>query len=164
MTHGIKHFLWRDGRPRWVPSPRLRGRGARGRDLKDADGQWLDIGAAINLAIKINDEWSVNGPKPQAADPPGFVYFMRAGDAVKIGYSTDVMQRRTELQTGSAEVIDMIVAVRRRKSFERMLHRRFARHRLHGEWFKAVPAIIALMASIQHGEAEEGTPAGLTET
>jgi hypothetical protein len=50
------YFAWRAGRPRWVPGPKLRAKGWRGRDLKDHEGQWLGYGAAIEAAIEINED------------------------------------------------------------------------------------------------------------
>lgn len=41
---------WRDGRPRWEPSPASRRAGLKGKDLKDAAGAWLSHGAAIDVA------------------------------------------------------------------------------------------------------------------
>lgn len=46
-------FQWRDGRPRWVPSPARRREGWRGADLKDAWGAWLPEGKAIERAREI---------------------------------------------------------------------------------------------------------------
>lgn len=40
---------WRDGRPRWEPSPSSRAAGLKGRDLKHADGSWLSHGEAVDL-------------------------------------------------------------------------------------------------------------------
>jgi len=50
----VPYLVWRDGRPRWVPGPRLRAAGHKGRDLKGADGKWLKMGAAIEAAKAIN--------------------------------------------------------------------------------------------------------------
>lgn len=47
LRNGLK---WRDGRPRWEPSPANRKLGIGGMDLKGEDGAWLDRGGAINAA------------------------------------------------------------------------------------------------------------------
>ncbi len=47
-------FKWRDGRPRWEPSPRLRELGYRARDLKNDDGAWMNIWEACAAAEEIN--------------------------------------------------------------------------------------------------------------
>ncbi|HRN83246.1 MAG TPA: hypothetical protein PK857_00380 [Hyphomicrobium sp.] len=61
-----RYLKWRDGRPRWEPGPKLRHAGFNGRDLKDAHGQWLSKGAAVEAADAINaevDEWVATGEK-----------------------------------------------------------------------------------------------------
>lgn len=64
-------FRWRDGRPRWEPSPTRRAQGWKGCDLKDAWKQWLAKGPAIARAETIAGvvaAWSSG-----AAVPGGFV-------------------------------------------------------------------------------------------
>lgn len=62
------YFKWRDGRPRWEPGPGLRARGVKGCDLKDEQGRWLDIGAAIAAARKRNADLAAG--VGAAATPP----------------------------------------------------------------------------------------------
>jgi hypothetical protein len=47
LRNGLK---WRDGRPRWEPSPKNREIGLKGRDLKRPDGEWMDRGEALSAA------------------------------------------------------------------------------------------------------------------
>lgn len=47
LRNGLK---WRDGRPRWEPSPANRALGVKGRDLKRLDGTWMSRGEAITAA------------------------------------------------------------------------------------------------------------------
>jgi integrase len=47
LRNGLK---FRDGRPRWEPSPAARKAGIKGVDLKDEAGAWLERGAAIAAA------------------------------------------------------------------------------------------------------------------
>jgi len=50
----IPYFVWRDGRPRWVPGPRVRALGFKGQDLKDAAGAWLSRSLARHAAEELN--------------------------------------------------------------------------------------------------------------
>lgn len=62
-------FKWRDGRPRWEPSPSRRRLGWRGVDLKDAWGKWLAKGPAIERAeaiAKAVSAWVAGEPAPPA--------------------------------------------------------------------------------------------------
>jgi hypothetical protein len=65
----VPYLLWRDGRPRWVPSPRLRGMGHKGQDLKAADGTWLDYPAAVQRAMTINANLDQMLPAQAATTP-----------------------------------------------------------------------------------------------
>lgn len=47
LRNGLK---WRDGRPRWEPSPANRACGFKGMDLKSHDGAWMDRGTATSAA------------------------------------------------------------------------------------------------------------------
>lgn len=60
-------FRWRDGRPRWEPSPTRRAEGWRGTDLKDGWRRWLDKGEAIKRAEAIAAAvagWAAGEPVP----------------------------------------------------------------------------------------------------
>lgn len=47
LRNGLK---WRDGKPRWEPSPAARALAIKGLDLKDQAGEWMERGAAIASA------------------------------------------------------------------------------------------------------------------
>lgn len=73
------------------------------------------------------------------------IYFVQGENfgPVKIGYTSalDARDRLSQLQTGSP--VRLVLAAQRPGSHhdERELHRRFAQHRLHGEWFTPTGAI-----------------------
>lgn len=72
-------FQWRDGRPRWVPSPTRRSQGWKGVDLKDAWGKWLAKGQAVERADAIAAAvagWTLGQPVPGA-----FLHFAPKGAA-----------------------------------------------------------------------------------
>jgi hypothetical protein len=64
MKLRIPYLQWRNGRPRWEPGPGLRAKGWKGRDLKDENGAWLELIAAMERAKALNDEvaaWRMGG-------------------------------------------------------------------------------------------------------
>lgn len=75
-TFKVEYLLWRDGRPRWHPGPRLRRAGFKGRDLKDDRGQWLGLEAAIAVAKELNAEvetWRASGERRRRpVAPPAY--------------------------------------------------------------------------------------------
>lgn len=54
MKNKPRLMVWRDGRPRWEPSPTARTFGFKGVDLKDENGRWLSYEDAVARADEIN--------------------------------------------------------------------------------------------------------------
>lgn len=70
------------------------------------------------------------------------IYFIenRRANTIKIGYASGVggpEKRRKMLQTGCSDPLHLIGSIEGCEAEERKLHRRFARHHVRGEWFKA---------------------------
>lgn len=79
-------------------------------------------------------------PPPQPKPAPkivghGHVYFLRAGNVVKIGHSTNLRSRFKSLKTGIAEDARVVKIMPGGRNREREFHKRFAEYRLRGEWF-----------------------------
>lgn len=72
-----------------------------------------------------------------AAAQFGWVYFLRAGDLIKIGHSREPKARMLTLRGASPVGLDLLHIEPGPVSKERALHRRFNRLRSHGEWFRA---------------------------
>lgn len=73
-----------------------------------------------------------------------FVYFIASESGpIKIGIAANPVRRCKELQTSHHEKLDVLVTCAGGQRLEAEYHRRFAEHRLHGEWFERVPAILA---------------------
>lgn len=73
-----------------------------------------------------------------------FVYFV-GGDqgAIKIGFAKSPDDRLREIQVGSPIPLSILALVEGGPKLEKGYHRRFAAHRLHGEWFAPHPDILA---------------------
>jgi hypothetical protein len=65
------------------------------------------------------------------------VYFVRAEGcgAIKIGVSYDIVRRFEELQSASPVRLEILGAIPGGIPEEARLHRRFAKYRLHAEWY-----------------------------
>jgi len=68
------------------------------------------------------------------------VYFIRAGEYVKIGIAKDIKSRIAALQTGQPVKIEFCGAIRnitieQARRYERKLHEFFKNLRAEGEWF-----------------------------
>jgi hypothetical protein len=78
------------------------------------------------------------------------VYFAeRMNDnAIKIGFTSDVMRRVHELRKKQREAVELIACFPGSKPDELHLHRRFARSLIGEEWFKATPALREFISNI----------------
>ena len=75
-------------------------------------------------------------PEPkQNPRPSAVVYFIQAGEFVKIGFSVNPESRIDELKTGCPFELKLLTTVPGGKKMEKELHQIFAAHRQHGEWF-----------------------------
>lgn len=153
MTHGVKNFYWRDGRPRWIIGKGLRDRGFKGRDLKDKSGSWLPLEAALKMAAALNMEAGVTDyrPAPVTVAPSpakrrGFVYFLLVDDEhMKIGFAKQPDRRLAQLRVGIPGEINLFAAVPGTQADEQSLHALLARHRTQGEWFRATSPVMNCM-------------------
>lgn len=85
----------------------------------------------------------------------GYIYFLVAGDAIKIGFTTRPTVRIEALKTGLAEKIESIVIVRGSRSDEKRLHALLVHYRRNGEWFMNTDPVREVMAR----SAAKGRPA-----
>lgn len=83
--------------------------------------------------------------RPVAPSPRvQMVYFIgHIAHAIKIGIAENVAWRHRDLQACSPIKIDVLATTPGGRSAELEYHRRFAAHRLHGEWFNPHPDILA---------------------
>jgi Meiotically up-regulated gene 113 len=70
------------------------------------------------------------------------VYFVRGGDAVKIGRTGNLAARLRALATASAMPLELLAAVPGGRQLEAQLHRRWWHLHLRGEWFRADEALV----------------------
>ena len=70
-----------------------------------------------------------------------FIYFVRAGEFVKIGQSRNWKDRIATIQTGSPYTVVPLLVLKDHPYLERKLHNRFRNDRFRAEWFHFSPAI-----------------------
>jgi hypothetical protein len=70
------------------------------------------------------------------------VYFVRAGDAIKIGRTANLAARLRALATASAVPLELLAAVPGGREVEARLHRQWRHLHLRGEWFRADEALV----------------------
>ncbi len=128
-------------------------------------GSFETLSAALNFsceqillresALPEDDDEPFNSEADVVQDgfiPSGqVVYFLQAqtGGPIKIGWSTDVKRRLDALQPGCPYPLSILLCVRGTLFDEQLLHRKFARFRLHGEWFEPAEALLNYIVSVR---------------
>mgnify|MGYP001041608876 CR=1 FL=1 len=147
----LPYIVWRDGRPRWVPGPRLRGQGLRSKDLRHDDGRWFSLEEAEAYSLALLAKHKSGSRTRLMSGPPrtgvtGFIYFLWSGNFVKIGYSRGPLRRAEALLTGLAQGVRAFAAVPGSRADERRLHHALTDHRsMHGEWFTTEQPVLDTM-------------------
>ncbi|WP_027517823.1 GIY-YIG nuclease family protein [Bradyrhizobium sp. WSM1417] len=74
------------------------------------------------------------------------VYFVRAGEFIKIGSAADVRQRLINVQTGCPFTLEPLLVLRGGAARERQLHSRFRAGHIRGDWFRLTDDLLAFIA------------------
>lgn len=80
------------------------------------------------------------------------LYFIRAGDAVKIGRASDVWKRLANMQANNHLELNCICRLSGRGHEERGWQSYFKTHHIRGEWFQWTPALAAAIELARRGE------------
>ena len=90
-------------------------------------------------------------PGRPTADRSGRIYFFGEvdGGPIKIGFSSNFECRLRDIHALNCRPLILLASFDGHQSDEKRLHRRFERHKLHGEWFGAHPEILAEIDSIR---------------
>lgn len=80
------------------------------------------------------------------------IYFIEAVGMglIKIGYTIDPAKRFLSMLTVSPAPLSLLGSISGGPQKELEIHAALDEHRLHGEWFKKVPAVMALVATADH--------------
>lgn len=113
-TEACVDWTQREG---WKPEPPMYSR-LRERDIRQ---EILERDAAPKL------------PQPK---PCPVVYFIRCGEFIKIGYSSKLRERVSNIATSTPHKVELLGAISGGQKMERDMHKRFARCRHSREWFK----------------------------
>lgn len=117
-----------------------------------------DSDLAVSCQIGLNDSGTcekIDARLTQRRSPTvrGYVYFIRAGKFIKIGFSTRPMERLAALQTSHPGKLEILGTRQASRDFEGELHAHFASLRARGEWFRAEEPLLDYI--------EEYTPEGI---
>lgn len=78
------------------------------------------------------------------------IYFIRAGQFIKIGFTTKMpWARMAELQVGNPEEMTMLFFLPGTIEQEKDFHRKFYQLRARGEWFRLAPELVEFIESLK---------------
>jgi hypothetical protein len=80
------------------------------------------------------------------------LYFLGYPGRIKIGISRQVMRRLQEIANQMDQPPVLLGAVNGSRGFEKYLHKRLAKHRLHSEWFSDCEEVRDTMARVLNGD------------
>jgi len=80
----------------------------------------------------------------------GYVYFIKSSDMVKIGFSTDVVNRLSNLKVGNPFGSRLVAAIPGTEDTEAYFHKMFAEYRSQGEWFR-IDGLLKVMLKTMPG-------------
>jgi hypothetical protein len=85
------------------------------------------------------------------------IYFIEAVgmNLVKIGYTIDPARRFMTMLTMSPAPLSLLGSITGGPQKEAEIHGRLEPHRLHGEWFKMVPEVMAIVAAAEQHYGHE---------
>lgn len=109
------------------------------RNIVISGGQSTEIEARASMRDDIT-----NASLP-ADRPLQCVYFIRSGEYIKIGYTSDLPKRLSNLQTGNPHQLTVIhtILTRQAEEIEADLHEMFTEYHVSGEWFRLPDDAIA---------------------
>lgn len=83
------------------------------------------------------------------------LYFIRAGNAVKIGRTRKIWPRLASMQVGNHEQLNCLLVLRGRGQEEKEWHSRFHRHHIRGEWYRWNPKLAKEIAALQRAARDD---------
>jgi excisionase family DNA binding protein len=117
----------------------------RGRGARKVGRAWR-IPESVVTSAEVRDRVALECPR-FGDGARGFVYFLAAIDGpIKIGFARDVSERLAALQIANPHPLRLLASLPGTVRLERALHRRFAEHRLRGEWFRPAPELLECVA------------------
>lgn len=112
--------------------------------LESAHRRWVEM--TEQRAAKLTVELGEDADKDT---PDSVVYYLKFGDRIKIGFSTNLDNRLVALPHD-----ELLATEPGGRLLEARRHLQFKEHRITGEWFKPAPDLLAHIEQLRAAEAE----------
>lgn len=110
-----------------------------------SDVEWERRGQDVEALLRLKKGAKLEAGTFHVWGTKSLIYFIAVGDTVKIGISRDLPQRLRKIRTGLSSPIDSVYVETRQTFTELGMHKKFAHHRLRGEWFTLGDEIIGFI-------------------
>lgn len=99
----------------------------------------------VRIPLMAASDWTTEHANHKALRKRAYVYFATrpVDGAIKIGFTSDVQQRMSELGA------ELVVSIKGDSTLEAALHELFAGSRIEGEYFSATPELLDLIESLK---------------
>ena len=114
------------------------------RGIKKPPGRTWCLTELPKLAAKLGSVVEITAAVPKfrkaptrkQLHPPSQVYFIRCGEAVKIGISVKPYERIANLSSANHQKMELLATMDGSRKEEKAMHAKFAAYRIKGEWFR----------------------------
>jgi hypothetical protein len=109
------------------------------REIADELEQLASVGAGSLPVSRSNETWQEEDAQERNTRSTArkrWVYFVRAGNLVKIGCSINPRKRLSSMQSGCPTELELVAVVPGDRDMESSLHDLLADCRVRGEWFE----------------------------
>lgn len=84
----------------------------------------------------------------------GFIYAIRSGDFVKIGYAADPWKRRSSIRLANPHPCEMLGFSPGSRADEKALHSKFSAYHHRGEWFRNEGPVAEFAMGLDHRDSD----------
>jgi hypothetical protein len=82
------------------------------------------------------------------------VYFVQAGEYIKIGYTSNIQKRLDSLQTGQPLEIKCLCLIKGDRRVESSLHKKFGEYRVRREWFSMSDELMQYIQTLKDNDMD----------
>jgi hypothetical protein len=105
--------------------------------------------AELHNFVEVVEEEDNSVISDEETDAIGNIYFIQAGDSIKIGYTKkDVKYRLQKLQTGNPNSIKLLKKIKGTLKDEKRFHDMFSKYRVKNEWYRAEESLLIDISNV----------------
>jgi hypothetical protein len=88
----------------------------------------------------------------------GLIYFIRAPNAIKVGFAQNIAKRFADIQTANPDRLALLGSIEGNYEVEKAILYQLAKHHIRGEWLHAHPEVIEYVNNLLSGRPAGALP------